>query len=348
MGVIKVVYGKTDLVLVVVAQAYKAIPVGLFGPWLIGACCDCFFVGILGIQTHAYYTTFRRDATWIKLLVGFVFVFSCLKMVQSFLLIWTLLVTYSGDYKSVAIGTWHMWVEPIMAQKLSSTAQSFFVYRCFRLANNNWAILSGLLMGMVASLIVTIFLTLRLFYDPYYLPLIQVYMTSSLGINVAIDLFITITVTIQLVRCRRGLQRHPDYLLARSIILTWESALPPAICATLNLILFLQDKINTTGMLFNILTPRLYVFSLMHTLNSRSAIRSRSSMETSSGLQFNDHTARESKESIYLPCDEVHEIRILVQTETISYTTHAEYPPSSDEIQSSVLAIFPNGQPVLG
>ncbi|KAG8953538.1 hypothetical protein FRC03_011747 [Tulasnella sp. 419] len=282
--------------------------------------------GILGIQTHTYYTTFRRDATWIKLLVGIVFVFSCLKMVQSFLLIWSLLVTYSGDYKSVAIGTWYMWVEP--AYHGPDTIQHSTVLLCIpllptskqQLGHPFWTSNGN---GRVPHL------------------------TSSLGINIAIDLFITITVTIQLVRCRRGFQRNTDYLLARSIILTWESALPPAICATLNLILFLQDKINTTGMLFNILTPRLYVFSLMHSLNSRSAIRSRSSMETSSGLQFNDHTARESNESIYLPCDEVHEIRILVQTETISYTTHAEYPPSSDEIQSSVLAMSPNGQPVL-
>ncbi|KAG8960426.1 hypothetical protein FRC03_006546 [Tulasnella sp. 419] len=54
MGVIDIVYGKTDSVLSAAEQLYRDDPSGLFGPWLLGAGFDCFFLGLLCIQVIAH------------------------------------------------------------------------------------------------------------------------------------------------------------------------------------------------------------------------------------------------------------------------------------------------------
>jgi len=63
-------------------------------------------------------------------------------------------------------------------------------------------------------------------------------------------------------------------MLRRLQTLTWEAAIPPAVCALLNLALFVSmESVNAIHVAFNVLTPRLYVFSVMHSLNSRATIR---------------------------------------------------------------------------
>ncbi|KAG8930586.1 hypothetical protein FRC02_004007 [Tulasnella sp. 418] len=54
MGAIKIVYGKSDFVLLAVAASYQNDPAGLFGPWLLGLCFDCFFMGLLCLQVSVY------------------------------------------------------------------------------------------------------------------------------------------------------------------------------------------------------------------------------------------------------------------------------------------------------
>ncbi|KAG8924532.1 hypothetical protein FRC02_010361 [Tulasnella sp. 418] len=221
----------------------------------------------------------------------------------------------------------------------------------------------------------TIFLTLRLFYDPYYLPLIRAYMTSSSAINVGmspsscnitllsslvtqstvIDLFITSTVTIRLLHSKKGLRRETEYLVTRLIALTWESALPPTICALLNLIIVLTERRNALAIFFNMLTPRLYVFSVMYTLNSRPLVRSGLSINTSYGSstwtgitgtkQTSPHLESQIEKysnEVYqkpIPFNDIQTILVHVEVETISYTSNADYPLRGNEIQSSVYVI---------
>ncbi|KAG8930585.1 hypothetical protein FRC02_004006 [Tulasnella sp. 418] len=145
--------------------------------------------------------------------------------------------------------------------------------------------------------------------------------------------------TYKLYTSKTGFRHETDDVLVRLIALTWESALPPALCALLNLIFYLAMQMNAVAMFFNILTPRLYVFSLMHTLNSRPALRSESRMGTSQHIESSDGMGRTKRGTIMttrhitksskqirsnLNADGASTIPVHVQTETTFHTTPAD------------------------
>ncbi|KAG8893336.1 hypothetical protein FRC00_010665, partial [Tulasnella sp. 408] len=87
------------------------------------------------------------------------------------------------------------------------------------------------------------------------------------------DLAISVIVTIKLARSRSGFNPTTDSALSRLLKITWSAAIPPTICATLDVITFFAMPLNTTHVMFNFFTGRLYVFSMMYALNSYVAFR---------------------------------------------------------------------------
>jgi len=129
--------------------------------------------------------------------------------------------------------------------------------------------------------------------DPFYLPLIRAYAFPALATNVAIDMFITCTVSYKLYKSKAGFLEETDSLLTKLLALTWEAATPPALSAILNMIFYIALPRKLVYIFFNVLTPRLYVFSFMHTLNSRPLIRNPSTNATSNeGTVSNDGVSR--------------------------------------------------------
>ncbi|KAG8907670.1 hypothetical protein FRB99_002748 [Tulasnella sp. 403] len=94
-----------------------------------------------------------------------------------------------------------------------------------------------------------------------------------MALNVVTDLSISAIVSIKLVRSRSGFNKTTDTAIRKLLALTWGAGIPPAISAALDMITFLTMEMNLVHVFFNMLTPRLYVFSVMYALNSRAHIR---------------------------------------------------------------------------
>ncbi|KAG8957927.1 hypothetical protein FRC03_009685 [Tulasnella sp. 419] len=354
MAVIEVVLGTNATMVELAGEAYRTDPEGLFGPWLIGNCFDWMFTGVMLFQAQTYFKLFPNDARWIKYLVIIVVILSCLKTFQGFMLIWTQMVARAGDWRTVAGGTWWIWIEPTASQLLSFAAEAFFVYRCFRLTNKNYFVLGGLVLAMVGVFITTIFLSIRLKLDPYYVPLMRTLAIPALSTNLAIDVFITCVVSYKLYTSKTGFHEETDSMLTRLLALTWETAFPPAISAILNQVFYVVMPNNVVYMFFNMLTPRLYVFSLLYTLNSRPYIRDPTKNSTShEGTTSKDGMTRTKRATTVIPSG--HHLSIIkrgkdhisgigldasihVQTETIIHTAPAtEYDRKRQSMDQSDL-----------
>ncbi|KAG9017110.1 hypothetical protein FRB90_001714 [Tulasnella sp. 427] len=108
---------------------------------------------------------------------------------------------------------------------------------------------------------------------PFDNPQIQRYSTPQLSLNVLNDFIISIVVTVKLSRSRTGFNPNTDSALTRLLTITWGAGIPPTISATLDMITFFAMPLTLIHVFFNLLTGRLYVFSMMYALNSRAVIR---------------------------------------------------------------------------
>ncbi|KAG8951813.1 hypothetical protein FRC04_005505 [Tulasnella sp. 424] len=250
------------------AAIYSTNPNGVLGPWAVGALMDAFFMGLLWTQVVNYYRWFPNDSKWIKSLVAVVTLISCVKFFQSCYTTWDKFIIGFGDWVHVVDVGWEIYMIPVFGQALSFCAQLFFAWRCFTLMGRNWYILTSLLISITASFAMAIVVGYRYATDPFNNSAIQRFSAPQLALNIINDLLISAIVTIRLTQSRSGFSATTDTALKRLLAVTWGAGIPPTISATLDMITFFTMPLNLVHVLFNMLTGRLYVFSMMYALNS--------------------------------------------------------------------------------
>ncbi|KAF8760074.1 hypothetical protein RHS01_01878 [Rhizoctonia solani] len=110
------------------------------------------------------------------------------------------------------------------------------------------------------------------FFWPYPHGRIPYAVVPMLVSTVFVDSVITIVTLFYLVNSKKGFNPHTDSVIHRLIVITFEAALPPAISAICDVITSVTQTGNVHAT-FNMLTPRLYAYSLLFTLNIREATR---------------------------------------------------------------------------
>lgn len=277
-------------------------PGGYIGPWLMALVGISFMLGILAVQSARYFSVFGYEG-----LRMFTLVVSCilLSLAQ-----WVLIIQASLDWFAYHFGNWERfssvpWESPalqLVSRLTSVVAQLFFVHRCYLLYNRNKLVFTGLVLGLVTTLALFGVIGVAIATNPLATPLPKVFLTPALSVNLATDLAIT-GLTLWKLGRRGGQTYSPntESVLRRLRNATVEAAVPPAICAILNMVVYLTMK-NLTHHWFVMMTSRFYVWSLMFTLNSRVAIRrqlnspNRNDDKTlSTGFQFANPAVHGSK-----------------------------------------------------
>ncbi|KAG8902246.1 hypothetical protein FRB99_004704 [Tulasnella sp. 403] len=253
----------------------KQSPGGNLGSWLLGLLAVSYFLGVLSSQSFTYFMSYPHDSPWFKRLVIACIVLSILQWTVVFIEAWHWFVDYYGDWTRVVQVPWTVWMEPIIAQLTVFCAQLFFAYRCFILTGRNRVLLILLVAAMTTTVALFTLVGVSLAIDPYNLDLDQKFTIPALAVNLSTDAVITGLSTWKLMTSKKGFNPNTDSVVNKLLAVTWEAAVPPVISASLNIVVFItMSRQNLIYTFFNVLTPRLYVFSLMFTLNSRTAIRS--------------------------------------------------------------------------
>jgi hypothetical protein len=341
----KVVVGTGDAVLDAIGEQFKTNPGGWMGPLYVGAVVDFFFMGILCCQVLSYYRFFPKDSSWVKKLVAFVFLISIAKSIISFLVIWDKNIVGFGDWRIAASVPWSIWSEVPVAYVMTTAAQTFFVWRCFTLTGRNWYLFGMLVTLMLTVVGFSVIVGLLFAIDPFNAGPIRTYAVPMLVGSFTVDIIITAVVSYKLIRSQKGFSNQTDTVLKKLLAITWESAAPPTINQIINVIVFITtaSKSSWHGPI-NMLTPRLYIFSLLYTLNSRATIRMQSSQGTSGGHEVSHggglgHTtggarpshvgnvlalstfAKKDRTTSYNPTGTM---PVHIQTETIVHTSSAD------------------------
>ncbi|KAG8947225.1 hypothetical protein FRC04_010948 [Tulasnella sp. 424] len=253
----------------------KNNPVGWYGPWLVGLMALTLMAGIVTSQATRYFSTFGFESRGLFTVV----VLSILLMLTQWIAIlnvsWVWFVARFGDYRAFAEVPWEAWLTPIIGQVTAFISQLFFAHRCYTLYHRNKLIFGGLLFGMFTSLALFIMVGVVVATDPFNIVLGRSLTIPACCVNLATDLAIAgLTLWKLGLRGGQSYSANTDDVLHRLRNLTIEAAVPPAICALLNVLVYLETNgKNLAYTAFGIITPSLYVCSLLFTLNSRRSIR---------------------------------------------------------------------------
>ncbi|KAH9933215.1 uncharacterized protein BXZ73DRAFT_101178 [Epithele typhae] len=77
-----------------------------YGPILIGVSFNILLYGIMITQTYIYFTTFKRDRTWMKALVGLLFLCDTVNSAFDLTFLYITLINNFGNVAALTTATW--------------------------------------------------------------------------------------------------------------------------------------------------------------------------------------------------------------------------------------------------
>ncbi|KAJ7271929.1 hypothetical protein B0H12DRAFT_670388 [Mycena haematopus] len=256
------------------------------GTWVLGGFLDSILMGVVFCQVYNYFLLRRTDRrlSWhYTSLVVFVTFLSMLKTTQAIAVVW---VQNVQDYanpdvaRTLVNDAWWQVSVAFMTGVIGSVVQSFFAFRYYKLARN-WVVATiiglAILLGLAAiSMAMVCIVTKNVKAKVMWL------MIHFVSVSTA-DILIT-TGTYYTLRTRsRGLTSATS-LINRTLRMVFESAIPPTLIATTDLILSqtLGPKL-LWHLVVNYALSKVYVISLLFTLNSIAEYRNDSALSQSTG-----------------------------------------------------------------
>ncbi|TFK80204.1 hypothetical protein K466DRAFT_605533 [Polyporus arcularius HHB13444] len=243
--------------------------VEIYGPIFIGVVFNIALYGIMVTQTYLYFQVYKRDRTWMKLLVFLLFICDTVNCCFDVAFLYIPLVNNFGNNDAISRASWSAaFGDPFMTAFIAALVQFFFAWRVKVLTSNIFAVcvicfcsfaqLCGGLGTSIAVGRIPEFVHFQKF---------QVIVVIWLAFSAVADTLITTALVWHLRRNKTGMALT-DTVINKIIRLTVQTGLITALCAIIDLVLFL---VSPTGLhlIFNLPLSKLYTNSLMSSLNSR-------------------------------------------------------------------------------
>jgi len=250
-----------------------------WGSILAAVFVSLVFYGISILQMFIYYVRYPKDTFILKSLVAFVFVLNTL---HTFLIsagVWQCLILHFGDETFLLYTHTPMLIAVVVTSAISSSVQSFFIYRIWSLTRNRfkWVFPVVLIPFVVAQLVLGAFYTVTAMPNDTSItaisgPLLVRVANVLNGAATAVDITITIALCTLLIMGRTGFE-DTDQMILRLIFISVNTGLWSAIFAFLSVILLViyPNDLIFTALYYPLGT--VYCNTLLASLNARSYAR---------------------------------------------------------------------------
>ncbi|KAJ6588156.1 hypothetical protein B0H19DRAFT_1366842 [Mycena capillaripes] len=300
------------------------------GPWVLGAFLDCILLGVIFCQARTFFrtstpvkSTLSQYYRWLVIVVIFL---TILKTAQCIAVVWVQNVL---DYASpdvarllVAKAWWQVSL-PLMTGIIGTTVQSFFCLR-FYLLSRNWILCVPIIWAMCIGL-AGVCLSLANILAGNAKAKVMWLLVHLVGVFIA-DLLIT-SGTIYSLKKRTSSLERTSQLVDRLLRLVFECAFPPTFLAMTDLIMTQTLGSNLLWHLFiNIALGKVYVVSLLYTLNSINEYRVRSQEVYSYGNRISQRNMELAPRSPAAITD-----RIFVHTQVSTHISPSAFSPTLDK-----------------
>ncbi|KAJ3565254.1 hypothetical protein NP233_g7744 [Leucocoprinus birnbaumii] len=234
------------------------------GPMLLGVVFNVLLYGIMITQIYLYYTTYKRDRAWMKLLVLAVFVADTINTLFDIWYLYESVITHFDDPAFLVKANWRFATDPATTGVIELMVQLFFCWRIWALTKNIFMIAAvGLLSigGGICALLTT-----------YEITQIPEFVRFQEFKSVVIIWLVCASTADILITSILVWYLSSDLMVDRIIRVTMQTGLLTSLLATLDLIVYLA---NPTGLhlMLNFPLCKLYSNSLISSLNSRGGWR---------------------------------------------------------------------------
>lgn len=271
---VKPVIGRPPEIVDIGVKYLEAEPGEFMGPWFFGLVGVTYMMGVLTNQVTKYFSTFGYESTRLFLLVVSCILLSVGQWLVIMLAEWDWSVANYGDWRRFAMVPWESSALTVITWLTVFTSQLFFASRCYTLYGHSKLVFGALLFAMTVCLGIFLLSGAMIAMEPFNFPTLHKIAINGLCVNVATDLAITGLTLWKIGQGGNMYSPKTQNGLHRLRNITVEAAVPPTICVILNIGFFLgMGRKNLISHWFAIVSPTLYVWSMMFTLNSRPAIR---------------------------------------------------------------------------
>ncbi|KAJ7149968.1 hypothetical protein C8R46DRAFT_1344486 [Mycena filopes] len=255
-----------------------ALPHKISNPWgivFIGSIVSSVLYGITVIQTFIYYRTWGKDTRGTKLMVFVLLVLDTLHQVVTTWMTYHFVISTFGDPVALNINHWTTGLEIFCNALVAFMVESFLVYRVWRLSGQNkilTVIGATFALAHLGTNLASPILGLHIPTVTGALEFIKPTATAGLAVGVAEDSIIAGILCYCLWRGRTGFAKTDD-MLGRIIAMTIATGMLTSVVGLANLLSIAIAPQTLWVTAFNIQLSKLYVNSMLASLNARNAIR---------------------------------------------------------------------------
>ncbi|KAH6906845.1 hypothetical protein BKA70DRAFT_399480 [Coprinopsis sp. MPI-PUGE-AT-0042] len=240
---------------------------------LTGLMLNVLLLGIMVTQVYTYYTTYKKDAIWIRVFVGYLFIADIVNTVFCYVGIYRTLIQHFGDFEKLFTVDWLFATEPATTAIIASSVQLFFAWRV-HILTQRWKHVSPVLVGLVTLTSLTsgvagIITAWEICRYPNFdsAQKHRAGVCTWLAATAVCDALITMILVTALHKQKTGFKRT-DLVVDRVIKLIMHTGLLTMVVAILDLA-FLLISPSGLHLLFNYPLSKLYTTSMMSSLNFR-------------------------------------------------------------------------------
>ncbi|KAJ6573594.1 hypothetical protein DFH09DRAFT_1152149 [Mycena vulgaris] len=262
----------------------------LFGPMLIGVILSTAVYGIMISQMLRYYQTYRKDATWIRYFMLYLFFAETANLLFEIGIIYEPLIVRYGAPRAVITSPLLLPADAISIVMVSTPIQLFTAWR-ISVITGSIALSMLISVLSVASfgggLLVTVFVSIRNEFQEFqsFSMAVIVWLICS----ATCDVLIAVVLTYSLWSRKTGFTAV-DGQINRVIRLTVQTGAITAVAALADLILFLSFPTTTLQFIPDFPLSKLYTICLLSTLNARARGRTEDAEQRLPNALFEEKT----------------------------------------------------------
>lgn len=239
-----------------------------FGPLLAGFALNTILYGALVTSVLVYFSSFKSDDTWIRLLVSTLLLLCTANVILEYVFLNDTLIIHFGDQNALSRANWVFSLPPGITGIISTLVQLFFAWRIRILTSSFW------LVGIIVFLAGVAFFcgigtTIAINMVPVFAQFHRFEVVFVIGlVSSTLDNLLITGLLVRSLREHKTGFLDTDHIIKRIIRVILQTGLLTTIWALVDLAVYI---VLTDGMhlVFNESLAQFYTISLMSTLITR-------------------------------------------------------------------------------
>ncbi|KAI0659169.1 hypothetical protein C8Q70DRAFT_155767 [Cubamyces menziesii] len=244
------------------------------GAAFLGNIAAACFYGITILQTWIYYGRNGSDRVYLKVLVFVLWALDSLHLALVTHAVYVYAVTDFANLLALEMPIWSILIQVVVTGISDLLVRGIFCQRVWRLSNRNWPLMIAIVVTTLTVFGGSIAFAIKGFSLPDYFALSRIsdILYISLGVGVVADILIAASMCVLLAKRRTGFAKT-DSMVRVLILYSVNTGALTSLCALICLITYatMPDNFIFIGVYF--VLPKLFLNSLLATLNARRPLR---------------------------------------------------------------------------